>query len=343
MPRTYDELQSVIFEFIESCRPEGFEELILEVHEFQRANNQAYGNYCKALPVPGGWKTIPAVAQSVFKSADLISFPGGARHLFLTSGTTAMGHGRHHFKSLHLYEAAVKYGWYLEGLPAVDHVLMPDAREAPRSSLSQMAEWVAPQGTYYIRLSQPHWAELAGKLLNPGRPVCLFGTALAFLDFFGWIADNGFRIVLPEGSIAIETGGYKGSRRQITKEHFLGFFKHRLGLPASRIWNEYGMTELSSQFYARGKDQPHHCPPWARAVVIDPTTGKEVEDGGSGVLKLVDLANLGSVCSVMTQDIAVRKGEDFVLVGRDPRALPRGCSRGAEEMLAEAGASEARY
>jgi len=343
MPRTYDELQLAIFQFIEKSEPDGFEELILEVYEYQRTHNQAYGNYCKEMPTPTSWKAIPAVSQSVFKNADLISFPGESRHLFHTSGTTAMGHGRHHFQSLYLYESAAKFGWYLAGLPAVDHVLMPTAKEAPRSSLSQMAEWVAPEGTFYIRLGKPYWSELASKLLNPPRPVCLFGTALAFLDFFDWIADNGFRVVLPPGSIAIETGGYKGSRRQITKEHFLGFFKHRLGLPQAQVWNEYGMTELSSQFYSRGDEAPHRCPPWARAVVIDPTTGKEVDDGDSGVLKLYDLANLGSVCGVVTQDIAVRKGDDFILVGRDPRAMPRGCSRGADEMLAQAGAAEARY
>lgn len=343
MARDYDALQLAIFEFIQSCQPDGFEELILEVHAFQRERNQAYGRFCEGMPEPKTWKQIPAVSQSVFKQADLISFPGPSNHLFHTSGTTGIGHGRHHFSSLHLYESAAKYGWYLAGLPEVDHVLMESPAEAPHSSLSRMAGWLAPQGTFYIRHHQPYWAELAAQLLNPGRPVCLFGTALAYLDFFGWIADNGFRVQLPEGSVAVETGGYKGSRREITKEHFLGYFAHRLGLRPEQIVNEYGMTELSSQFYARGEAEPHLCPPWARAVVMDPTTGQEVPDGQSGVLKLFDLANLGSVCAVLTQDIAVRRGDDFALVGRDPRALPRGCSRSADEKLSQAGASEARY
>jgi hypothetical protein len=55
--------------------------------------------------------------------------------------------------------------------------------------------------------------------------------------------------------------------------------------------------------------------------------------GGTGVLRLFDLANLGSTLALETQDLAVREEHGFKLLGRDPGALPRGCSRAADEML----------
>jgi hypothetical protein len=51
------------------------------------------------------------------------------------------------------------------------------------------------------------------------------------------------------------------------------------------------------------------------------------------MLRLFDLANLGSVLAIQTQDLAVRRGMGFELLGRDPHAIPRGCSRSADELL----------
>jgi len=51
------------------------------------------------------------------------------------------------------------------------------------------------------------------------------------------------------------------------------------------------------------------------------------------MLRLIDLANIGSVLAIQTQDLAIRRGADIELLGRNPAAIPRGCSRSADEML----------
>ena len=93
------------------------------------------------------------------------------------------------------------------------------------------------------------------------------------------------------------------------------------------------MTELSSQAYTRGLTHPQTAPPWLRALVIDPETGGEVAVGDAGVLRIFDLANVGSVLAIQTADLAVRRASGFDLIGRDPAAIPRGCSRRADEIL----------
>jgi hypothetical protein len=67
--------------------------------------------------------------------------------------------------------------------------------------------------------------------------------------------------------------------------------------------------------------------------VIDPETGDECSDGETGVLRVFDLANVGSCCVLQTRDLAIRRDAHFELIGRDPAALPRGCSRSADEIL----------
>jgi len=60
--------------------------------------------------------------------------------------------------------------------------------------------------------------------------------------------------------------------------------------------------------------------------VISPETGREVADGETGLLQVFDLANVFSVQAIQTEDLAVRQGSGFELIGRATAAEPRGCS-----------------
>jgi len=320
-----------------------FDELALEVFRFQRAFNAPYDQHCRLLGVtdsPTDWRQIPALPQAAFRHAPMRAFPADATvAAFRTSGTTGEGRGAHYFCSLRLYEEAILRGWDLLGLPLLPQIiLIPSPGAAPHSSLSHMMGALkarAPGG-------EQHWCIRPGGALDldrlrglldefgaAGRPVLLLGTALAFLHWFE--AMNSLQ--LPAGSLAFETGGYKGSGRALTRSALYEMAHRQLGLDAPDIINEYGMTELSSQCYTRGLGRPHAAPPWMRAIVVDPATGLEVAEGETGLLRIYDLANLGSVLAIQTRDLAVRRGADFELLGRDPAALPRGCSRAADEML----------
>jgi hypothetical protein len=59
----------------------------------------------------------------------------------------------------------------------------------------------------------------------------------------------------------------------------------------------------------------------------------DVAEGETGIVLIWDAANVGSVTGIRTQDLAIRRGDTFELLGRDPSALPRGCSRAADEWL----------
>ena len=100
------------------------------------------------------------------------------------------------------------------------------------------------------------------------------------------------------------------------------------------------MTELTSQAYtavlADGDADLFFCPQWMRFRVLDPTTLEECDEGATGILALLDLANLGSAVHVLTEDLAVREGAGFRLVGRAAGAELRGCSLTAEELAAAA-------
>lgn len=325
-------IETEVLAWIRQPASRSFGEVLLELHRLHFCHNAPYRSFCQSLGTGAevsSWRDIPFVPQDAFKHAELRSFPAEeTSKTFRTSGTTGEGFGQHHFRTLEIYQAAVREGWRLAGLPAGPFlVIAPHPDEAPHSSLSHMLATLAPRGAFIARGREID----VDRLRRASFPVCVLGTALGFLHLCERLDDE--VIVLPPGSTAMETGGYKGSGRDISREQLYGMISDKLGITPENTFNEYGMTELSSQFYARGPSGLHHGPPWARAVVADPVTLQEVGEGETGIVLVYDAANTGSVVGIRTQDLAIKRGEAFELLGRDPAAFPRGCSRAADEWL----------
>ncbi len=311
-----------------------FNTLALELFALQRRQNAPYARFCEGRPEPAHWSAIPAVPTGAFRHAALRAFPEAETvATFRTSGTTGEGFGSHHFATLALYEASILQMWARLGLPRLPQVLLvqPPA-QAPHSSLSHMMGTLGALGPQTWVLGEEGQLDLpALRAAVASGPVLLLGTALAFLHLFEALGAE--RLPLAPGSFAMETGGYKGTGRSLPKAELYARFTTTLALEADAVFNEYSMTELSSQWYTHGLGRPHHGPPWARALVVDPASGLPVAEGERGIVRLFDLANAGSVLALQTQDLALRRGEGFELLGRDPAALPRGCSRAADEFL----------
>lgn len=312
-----------------------FDTLALAVHAFQRKWNAACARWWNGLPDPKSWREIPAVPQSMFKAFRISCFrPDETHTTFLTSGTTGETRGAHHLRDTRLYHASAIAGWRRLGRLRHRAVfLTPSPTDAPQSSLASMFGFIAEEagGEFFCDSAGKADFSRLEKVLVAAGPVAICGPALAFLNFFEWLGPR--RLALPAGSYAMETGGFKGSGRDIPKQELYGMFTRHLGISADDVINEYGMCELASQFYATGLDGLHSSGPWVRAVVVSPQTGDEVEIGETGVLEIIDLANLGSAIAIQTGDLAVKRKGGFELLGRSPSEAPRGCSRMADEQM----------
>ncbi len=176
-------------------------------------------------------------------------------------------------------------------------------------------------------------------------PTIVLGTAFSYVHLLDWLDQSGEQWKLPAGSCALETGGYKGRSRVLEKTELHFLIQRRLGILPDRIVCEYGMSELSSQAYDHTLGEASHTnhsaparepmesarrifhfPPWVRTRIISPETLQEVREGEAGLLQVFDLANVQSVLAVQTEDLAVKQGPGFTLIGRDRASEPRGCS-----------------
>lgn len=267
--------------------------------------------------------------------------------------------------SLAVYEASL-WAWFRENLRFTIYdlrllVLTPPPGQVPHSSLVHMFETVrrelgAKPDCFVGRVgADGSWTldePACSAQLRGDKPVLLLGTAFSFVHLLDQLLAQDQRLALPAGSCVMETGGYKGRSRSLPKTELHALITERLGVPAAQIVCEYGMSELSSQAYdcvlerrsptqreadedlkhagsETGAPDATRCfrfPPWARAQIVSPETGREVAVGETGLLRVFDLANVCSVLAVQTEDLAIRRGGGFELIGRAELAEPRGCS-----------------
>jgi len=340
-------------------REDRFDELAMELFQAQFESNAAYRALCEARHISPGaaghcWN-IPAVPTSAFKELDLTCLPPNERtRVFHSSGTTKEKPSRHFHnqQSLALYESSA-LTWFglafgLGGsLPML--FLTPRGKDAPTSSLVHMFETVSRQwsgdaasfvgavdgsGAWVLNFDAATTA--LAERCKAGRPCLVLGTAFSFVHLLDHLDGRGVSFQLPAGSRVMETGGYKGRSRALPRSELHSRLCERLGVTTNQIVCEYGMCELSSQAYDAVSDTTagettsdariFQFPPWARALVISPETGREVAEGETGLIRVYDLANRYSVMAVQTEDLGIRRGSGFELIGRAQEAAARGCS-----------------
>ena len=329
--------------------------LALFAHQFEHC--PPYRRFCQGrgrTPADvADWREIPPVPTGAFKEVDLRSFPEvRTAHAFRTSGTATERRGTLWLDTLALYEASLLPSFRAHVLPDLDErpiamrVLAPSARQMPDSSLSHMFETVLrecdlPGSGFDVRdgrLDVDGLLVALDRAAARGAAVALCGTSFAFVHLLDALAEHGRERVLPEGSRVMETGGFKGRSREMGRGDLYAGIEKRLGVPAKRIVNQYGMTELASQLYDSvlrfpGGPRRKLAPPWVRVRVVDPESGAEVAAGQVGALVILDLANTGSVQAIQTADLGRAVGDGFEVLGREPGAEARGCSIAVDAML----------
>ncbi len=306
------------------------------------------------------WTAIPALPISAFKRTRVAAHPAAAdERVWESSGTTASTRSQHALPNTELYDASLRAGSRMAlcggAATSLRRViqLAPAGTVLPSSSLSHMFDAIRTEladdgGAWADANSQVDcagaWSALTHAAAD-GVPVLLLATSFALVQLLEATADAA-PLTLPATSVVVDTGGYKGRTRELSRAELLDLIHTRLGVPAAWCENEYGMSELSSQAWlgtaARMDGAPLNDihtpdarwqPPWMRTRVVNPRTLTEVADGESGLLVHHDLANVWSCACIRTEDIGIRVGATYVMTGRAPGAELKGCSLRVEDVL----------
>ncbi len=332
-----------------------FEELALEVFNFQYSNNPVYQAYVRALQVnPASvvsLEQIPFLPIRFFKSHEVRTGDFEPQAVFESSGTTGSINSRHFVKDISLYEESFTRGFELFYGPVKNFCiigLLPSYLERKNSSLVYMVNKLIhlgqhPQSGFYLDEYQ-QLALVLQELEKRKQPTLLIGVTFALLD----VAEK-FSLPLRH-TVIMETGGMKGRREEMVREEMHALLKQSFS--TEHIHSEYGMTELLSQAYSKGSGI-FNCPPWMKVLVRDEEDPLNVQslvfsqESGvrlheqesrlktkdsrlttlTGAINIIDLANIYSCSFIATDDVGRINSEgSFEVLGRMDGSDLRGCS-----------------
>jgi hypothetical protein len=304
-----------------------FDETALAVFAYQYERIPAYQRFCDARDRgPGDVDNpdrIPAMPSDVFKHPLLPQSQEGEGRVFLSSGTT----GGQALRSRHFVECIDTYR--ASAITHFDRMVMPDAPGPMSVAILGPTESTHPDMNAGALLA---WLEESAAATVP---VLLLGVSSAFAELFALLRKKRIQLRLPADSRLVDTGGSKGGASVLSAKGLLKAAWKSLHIPAYLCVNEYGMTEMLSQFYDDAlrsrfagdlSERAKVGPPWVRTTLVDPATLEPVAAGEPGLLRHLDLANWASISALQTLDIGKPRGRGFELAGRAKGADARGCS-----------------
>lgn len=306
----------------------GFEQKALEVFQYQATHNPIYKSFIQHLSIAPNdvvrVAQIPFLPIAFFKQHE-VRIPGKVEQLFTSSGTTGMEPSKHWVHDVSVYQESYRTAFNLIYGDISQYTLLallPSYAEREGSSLIYMVDDLlqqAQEGSGYYLHNQQELFEKLENLKKLGKPTILLGVTYALLDFV-----EQFPIHFPE-LIVMETGGMKGKRKELIREEL--HQKLCSGFGVANIHSEYGMTELLSQAYSKGKGI-FSCPPWMQVYIRDTNDPLQLMGAGkTGGINIIDLANVHSCAFIATQDLGkITEHNRFEVLGRFDASDIRGCN-----------------
>ena len=307
-----------------------FEAISLEVFKYQVQHCEVYGRFVANLGIKldlvKDYKSIPYLPIEFFKSHKISCGPPIADEIFSSSGTSGMIQSQHLVKDISVYIESYRKAFQLFYGDISKYAilaLLPSYQEREGSSLIYMVNDLIrlsnPLKSGYFLYNHQSLQDTLTELKESKIPTLLIGVSYALLDFV-----EKYSIEFPE-LIVMETGGMKGKRKEILRTEL-----HQIlckGFGVHLIHSEYGMTELLSQAYSKGRGI-FHCPPWMKVIsrdTNDPLSLLAHEQTGG--INIIDLANINSCSFLATQDLGrTFHNGSFEILGRFDNSDIRGCN-----------------
>ena len=314
-------------DFLTSC---------LETFHYQYNNIEVYRKFVDYLKINpseiNAIEKIPFLPIEMFKNHLILDQNFKTENYFQSSGTTQIQtRSKHFIADFNWYEQSIERSFeQFVGKPE-DFTflgLLPNYSENQNSSLIYMVDYLMkksgkPENGYFLYNHQELF-NLIQELQNEDKKIILFGVSFALLDYLDFCKTQQLLHSKTQQLTIIETGGMKGRKEEMMKDELLKIFRE--GFSTDKIYSEYSMTELLSQAYSLGENL-YEAPSWMRILIRnteDPFS--YVEDGKTGAINIIDLANIHSCSFIATQDLGKIGEGKFQVLGRIDHSDIRGCS-----------------
>lgn len=318
-----------------SFNDSNFEDIALRLFKVQASENPVYTSYLHHLGIDSTKITsidqIPFLPIGFFKTHAIQTGQWQPETVFTSSGTTGAAVSRHLVQSMDTYlrHSQLLFEQFYGSLSQFHLLaLLPSYLEREGSSLIAMMNWFIKQtqsthSGFYL-YNQTDLVKKLDALKSDRKKTLVWGVSFALLD----LAEKN-ELDLSH-CMLMETGGMKGRRKEWVREELHRFLCNRFNV--STIHSEYGMTELLSQAYSKGKGV-FECPSTLKIQIRDLNDPFTVlADGKTGLISVIDLANAHTCAFIQTQDLGrITQNSGFEVLGRVDNSDVRGCNLLVEE------------
>jgi phenylacetate-coenzyme A ligase PaaK-like adenylate-forming protein len=315
---------------------EDFKSSALHIFKYQASGNEIYKKYLSSLKTKiddvKELTQIPFLPIEFFKTHKIITSQkcnDSELTVFSSSGTTGILQSKHFVSDLFLYEKSYLNAFeifYGDIKSYCVLALLPSYLERDGSSLIYMADDLIkksehPESGFYLNNYEDLNVTL-NDLLRKGQKIMLLGVTYALLDFAELFT---IKSSPANNLIIMETGGMKGKRKEMVREELHEILCKSYGV--ENIHSEYGMTELLSQAYSKGKGI-FNCPPWMKILIRDTNDPFAIlPHNKTGGINVIDLANINSCSFIAAQDLGKTFTDNsFEVLGRFDNSDIRGCN-----------------
>ncbi|MFM7858565.1 MAG: acyl transferase [Flammeovirgaceae bacterium] len=313
-----------------SFNDSNFEDIALRLFKVQATENTVYTSYLHHLGIDAAKITsidqIPFLPIGFFKTHSIQTGHWRPETVFTSSGTTGATVSRHLVQNMDFYlrHSQLLFEQFFGSLSQFHLLaLLPSYLEREGSSLITMIDWFikrtqSPHAGFYL-YNQTDLIKKLNGLKSDRKKTLVWGVSFALLD----LAEKN-ELDLSH-CLLMETGGMKGRRQEWVREELHRFLCTRFNV--STIHSEYGMTELLSQAYSKGKGV-FQCPSTLKIQIRDLNDPFTVlANGKTGLISVIDLANTHSCAFIQTQDLGrVTQNGSFEVLGRMDNSDVRGCN-----------------
>ena len=306
-----------------------FDAFAKQIFTYQADANPIYQKYLKAINFTANQisqiSDIPCLPIIFFKNQQVVCTDNNCSNFFESSGTNGIS-SKHFYDDISWYDYVTTKGiekFYPDYASSCIIGLLPNYLERTGSSLIRMVDELIKvsdhekSGFYLYDHDKLHVTLTENTQSN--TPTILIGVSFALLDFAE-------QYTLPQNDCItiMETGGMKGKRKEIIRAEMHDILQQGFGV--NTIHSEYGMTELFSQGYSKGKGI-FECTPTMRVFTTEINDPFTVIQGKAGVLNVIDLANIHICAFIQTSDIGkVYADGTFEVLGRLDNSDIRGCN-----------------
>jgi phenylacetate-coenzyme A ligase PaaK-like adenylate-forming protein len=269
---------------------------------------------------------IPFLPVELFKYHKILDKRYSEKIIFSSSGTTGMTQSKHYLPDPNLYETSFVKTFEMFYGPVNDYcilALLPSYLEREGSSLVYMMDRLIKlsrhkESGFYLQDTDKLMLKIR-KLTGGKKKILLMGVSFALQELAEKYQEDLGEVII------METGGMKGRRKEITRQELHEAIKKSFNVES--VHSEYGMTELMSQAYSKGEGF-FHFPSWMKIIIRDSHDPFDILPAGkSGVINIIDLANVYSCAFLATSDLGKsHKDGSFEVLGRMDSSDIRGCN-----------------